>query len=132
MKLNLKYLLAFVVILVIESLIAIYIHDDIIRPYIGDILVVILMYTFIRAFIDKRLKWLPVYLFGFATAIEMAQHFNLLELLNLQGNKIARIILGSSFDVKDILCYLIGTVIIIAWEFKENIDGRNVNRNKKI
>lgn len=65
MKINIKYMLAFIILLITETFIALFINDTIIRPYIGDILVIILMYTLIKAFIQKSIKLLPVYLFFF-------------------------------------------------------------------
>lgn len=123
MKINLKYISAFLGLLLIEAAIALYIHDAIIRPYVGDILVVILMYTFIRGIIPKRIKLLPIYLFVFAVVVELAQYFEIVKILNLQNNKVISTIMGSSFDIKDILCYLIGTVILMFWEKIEK--GRN-------
>jgi hypothetical protein len=40
-KVRIKYLIVFTVLLSIEVLIAIYVHDTFIRPYVGDMLVVI-------------------------------------------------------------------------------------------
>ncbi|EOR20475.1 hypothetical protein A500_16975 [Clostridium sartagoforme AAU1] len=91
-------------------------HDNFIRPYIGDILVIILMYTFIRGVIDKKIKILPIYLFLFASFVEVMQYFKVIELLNLENNKVASIIMGTSFDIKDILCYFIGSMILIIYE----------------
>lgn len=116
MRINLKYLLVFLLLFITETIIALFVHDAIIRPYIGDILVVILMYTFIRGFIKKPIKFLPIYLFLFASAVEVSQYFHLVNRLHLQNNRAMLIILGNSFDIKDILCYLVGTVILIIWE----------------
>lgn len=124
MKLNIKYILAFIFILMIEIFIALFINDAIIRPYIGDILVVILMYTFIRGFAQKPIKFLPIYLFFFASIVEIMQYYRVVELLHLQNNKIASTIIGTSFDMKDILCYLIGTIILIIWD--KNIKYGNI------
>ena len=38
------------VIFCIEALIALYVRDNFIRPYVGDILVVVLVYSFVRMF----------------------------------------------------------------------------------
>ncbi|MCX7922584.1 MAG: DUF2809 domain-containing protein [Clostridia bacterium] len=119
MRINMKYMFAFFILLITETIIALFIHDTIIRPYIGDVLVVILMYTFIRGFIQKSIKFLPVYLFLFASIVELAQYYRIVDILNLQDNKIISIIIGTSFDTKDILCYLIATVILIIWEKME-------------
>jgi hypothetical protein len=115
-KINKKYLFAFLCLLIVEVIIALFVHDNIIRPYIGDFLVVILLYTLIRAFIGKPIKNLPVYIFLFAFAVEMAQYFRIIEILNLSDNKFAATILGTSFDIKDLLCYLVGAIVLKIWE----------------
>lgn len=116
MKINIKYIVSFTILFIIETIIAFFVHDQFIRPYVGDILVVILMYTFIRGFIKESIKFLPIYLFIFAAAVETAQYFHIVDLLHLKNNKVALIIIGNSFDIKDILCYLVGSVILIVWE----------------
>ncbi len=72
-----KSFLIFIAIFITEILIALYIHDKITRPYIGDTLVVLLMYYFIKTFF--RIKpWhniIAVTLFAFA--VEFGQYFNL-------------------------------------------------------
>jgi hypothetical protein len=65
MKINMRYLFGFIVLLITEIIIALFINDNIIRPYFGDILVIILMYTFIRGVIHKSIKFLAIYLFIF-------------------------------------------------------------------
>lgn len=116
MKINKKYIISFLILFIVEALIALFVHDNFIRPYIGDILVIILMYTFIRGVIDKKIKILPIYLFLFALFVEVMQYFKVIELLNLENNKVASIIMGTSFDIKDILCYFIGSMILIIYE----------------
>lgn len=116
MKINKKYIISFLILFIVEALIALFVHDNFIRPYIGDILVIILMYTFIRGVIDKKIKILPIYLFLFASFVEVMQYFKVVELLNLENNKVASIIMGTSFDIKDILCYFIGSMILIIYE----------------
>lgn len=115
-KPNIKYLLAFTILLLIETVIALFVRDTIIRPYIGDILVVILMYTFVKGVVSRPLKYLPVYLFLFAAAVEIAQYFQIVDRLNLRGNNVIATMIGTSFDSKDILCYLIAAVVLILWE----------------
>ena len=46
------------------------------------------------------------------------QYFRLAELLGLQGNTAARIILGSVFDWKDIACYGTGCLLIQIFEIR--------------
>lgn len=102
----------FITCLTIEILIAIFIHDNLIRPYIGDILVIITIYFFIKIFYTKKINVMPIYVFLFATFIEILQYINIVSLLSLQNNKVLSTIIGSTFDVKDIICYGIGTIIL--------------------
>jgi hypothetical protein len=121
--LNLKYLVIFIIFFTLETLIAIFIHDTIIRPYIGDILVIVLVYSFIRIFLKKKIKLLPVYVFLFAAIVELSQYFNLVEVLHLNKNKVLSIMLGSTFDIKDIICYFLGMILVFLYQsihFKES------------
>mgnify|MGYP000271255612 CR=1 FL=1 len=120
MKINPKYLIAFFVLLLIEIGIGLFVHDNIIRPYIGDVLVVVLIYTFIRGITKITIWHLPLYVFLFAAAVELAQYFRIVEMLHLQNNKIVSTIIGTSFDIKDIVCYLIAAAILTVWEHREN------------
>ena len=47
--------------------------------------------------------------------VEILQYFNYAQIL-FGDNKIAKTLLGSSFDIKDILCYVVGYLIIILIE----------------
>ena len=117
-KFNWRYFLTFIALLLTEVFIAVFVHDKIIRPYVGDILVIILMYTFIRTFIKKSIKLLPIYLFIFACMVEVAQYFNIVSKLSLQDNALISTAIGTSFDFIDILCYFIGTIVLIIWQGK--------------
>jgi len=128
MKLNIKYLFAFFILLIVEIIIALFVNDAFVRPYLGDVLVVILMYCFIRGIL-KPIKFLPLYLFIFASAVELAQYFRIVSILNLEDNKVISTILGTSYDTKDILCYLAAIVILIIWErFERKHHGRLIKR----
>lgn len=116
MKINIKYIIAFFILLTIETYIGLFVRDAIIRPYIGDILVVVLLYTLVRGLWGKPIRFLPVYVFVFAAAVELAQYFRIAELLQLQDNRLISTVIGTSFDIKDILCYLTGALLLVAWE----------------
>lgn len=107
---RLFYALCFVFLFIIETLIALYVRDSIIRPYVGDILVVILVYCFVRIFINKPLRWLPWAVLLFAYTVETLQYFQAADILKLQQNTVARTVVGSVFDWKDMLCYTIGCI----------------------
>ncbi len=109
---RLFYLVATIVLLMTEIWIALYVHDDFIRPYIGDLLVVIVIYCFVRIWIPEGRRLLPLYIFLFATAVEVLQYFDLVTILGLEHNRFFRILLGSVFDLKDILCYGVGCILL--------------------
>lgn len=112
-KKRLYYLLIFIILMVIEVLIAIYVHDSFIRPYVGDILVMGVLYTLIRVILPERIPYLPYLLFAFASTIEILQYFDFSSIFDFLNSRVIKIILGSTFDFKDILCYAIGTILIV-------------------
>lgn len=115
MKINYKYLGTFIILLLVEICIGLFVHDNIIRPFLGDALVVGVIYFFIRSFISKS-RFLAVYIFLFACLIEVGQYFNLVSLLHMENFKVAKIIIGSTFDLNDIFCYFLGTILIFVYE----------------
>ena len=118
MRKRIVYIVLTVILLAVEVVITLFVHDRLIRPYIGDILVVVVVYTFVRIWIPDSVRLLPFYVFLFATAVEVSQYFNLVELLGVSDNRFLRILLWTSFDVKDILCYAVGCLLIWAVERK--------------
>lgn len=117
MRKRLFYLTATLVFLAIEIFIGFFVHDGIVRPFIGDLLVVILIYTFIRIFIPEKVRMLPLYVFIFSVIVEILQYFKIVEILGLQDNRLMSTIIGTSFDIRDILCYFVGCVFCGIWEY---------------
>ena len=110
------YLAMTVFWLAVEVVIACYVHDRFIRPYVGDVLVVVVVYCFARIWVPPGVRLLPLYVFLFAAGVEVLQYFHLVELLGVGNNTFLRVVLGSVFDVKDILCYGIGCVFLEGFE----------------
>lgn len=108
MKLRTGYALGAVAVFVTETGIALFVHDAMIRPYIGDSLAVILLYLALRAVTPLRVLPAVLVALGIAFAIEFGQMFHLIDALGLRGNRIAGFILGGYFDVKDLGCYFAG------------------------
>lgn len=123
-QLRIKYAIAFGLLLLVEVMIALYVHDAFVRPYVGDMLVVILVYSFARIFIPERCRLLPLYVFLFAAGVEVLQYFKLVHVLGLEHNRFLRIVLGSVFDIKDIVCYGVGGILL---EVYERAKRRNKN-----
>lgn len=110
---NKKYFFIGGFLLFVEVLIALYLHDRIIRPYIGDLLVVIMIYCFLKAFYNGSVVVISLSVLIFAFIVEASQYFKLINYLGLQHSKIAGIILGSSFEWIDIAAYIIGIAIVL-------------------
>lgn len=115
------YLLLTVLLLCIEVVIALFVHDRFIRPYMGDVLVVVVIYTFIRIFIPEKLRLLPLYIFVFAAGVEGLQYLQIVDRLGLQNNPFLRILIGSVFDWKDIGCYAVGCLLLGGFEVYKSI-----------
>jgi hypothetical protein len=58
----------------------------------------------------------------FSYVIEILQYFHLVSLLGLQNNKIARIIIGTSFAWMDLVAYSVGIGLVLIFE-KANARG---------
>jgi Protein of unknown function (DUF2809) len=113
MKFRFSYFIVFVILLIIEICIAKYVHDTIVRPYVGDFLVVILIYCFVQSFFNTGVFKTAVATLFFAYAVEVAQYFKIVNILNLQNHKLASIIIGTSFEWIDILMYTLGIAMIL-------------------
>ena len=105
---RLLYALIFLVLTVIEVLIALFVHDAFIRPYGGDILITILLCALVRVFLPNGLPLLPLYVFLFSVGVELLQACDFVTRIGLSQNRFVRIILGTSFSYLDLLCYFIG------------------------
>jgi DNA integrity scanning protein DisA with diadenylate cyclase activity len=108
---NGRYFTAAIGLLLVEIAIAVFVRDNFIRPFVGDVLVVILIYCAIAAFWRINQKTVAIGIFIFACIVEVLQYFNFVQILNLQNNQVASIALGTSFDWRDILAYAIGTIV---------------------
>lgn len=116
-KPRILYLLMFLGLLLTEVLIALYINDNFIRPYFGDVLVTILLCCFCRIWIPHKVPALPVYVFLFATAVEVSQYFDLVKLLGFENNRFLSVLMGRTFGFLDIVCYAVGCVLFFALDF---------------
>ncbi len=115
MKKRLPYIIATVIIFAVEFFIALYVRDDIIRPYIGDVLVTVLLCTLVRSIYIKPIKGLWLWVFAFSIFVEITQYFHLADLLGIK-NTAVRIIMGGSFSFIDILCYFVGCLAFMLAE----------------
>lgn len=81
-----------------------------IRGFMGDVLVVILLYFLLKVlFVQLNKVKAAIIVFLFATFIELLQLFQFADLINAKG--ILRTAIGTHFDFWDILAYLLGVTI---------------------
>lgn len=113
---RLIYAALFLLILLSEILIALFVNDNFVRPYVGDMLVTVLICCFVRIFFPKGVKLLPVYVFLFAAAVEVCQYFDIVKLFGLEGNRFISVLLGRTFSLADILCYAAGCLAFFGLE----------------
>ena len=115
-KTRLTYALLFLSVLLAEILIALFVKDAFVRPYVGDMLVTVLICCFLRIFFPTGVKLLPVYVFIFASAVEVGQYFDIVKLLGLENNTFLSVMLGRTFSLADILCYAAGCILFFGVE----------------
>lgn len=115
-KLRFTYLLIFIFLLATETVIALFVSDSFVRPYVGDVLVIGVICAFFRIFIPDKIRILPLLTSAFAAGVELLQYFDFVSLLGLSDNRFFSILLGRTFDLKDIVCYVIGGVLFLTAE----------------
>ena len=121
---KLSYFVITILLFITEVFIALFLHDKIIRPYIGDFLVVILIYCFLRSFFNFSILSIAIATWLFACIVEFLQYLNIVHKIGLQNSKLAVIIVGNSFDWADILAYTLGIMVVVYVEkqfFRGNV-----------
>ena len=110
-----RNILIFTLLLVTEIAIAVFHFHKFVRGFIGDVLVIPLLFYFLRCFTRLRTLYLAGLVFLLGVLIELIQHSGMLNPL-LKNTPVLRIMVGTTFDWKDILAYGIGTIIILFFE----------------
>ena len=128
MRFKLLYFFLAVALFIIEAAIAAYMHDAFIRPYFGDLLVVILIYCAVKAFFNTPPVKTALAVFVFACLVELSQYFHFVELLGWDRSETAATVLGTFFSFTDILMYALGTLVIIAAEMYLKRNTKNLKQ----
>lgn len=115
-KLRPRYFLASLALLGVLVFIALFVRDQFVRPFLGDVLAVIWLYLTARALLDRSPALLATAVLLCAVALEVAQYVGVLTMLDLQHSRLARVILGATFDPLDLLAYVTGWGLILALE----------------
>jgi hypothetical protein len=120
-RFNLKYFLLAVLLFIIEVLIALYVHDQIIRPYVGDLLVVILMYCAVKSILKVSVLRTAIAVLLFSYVIETLQYLEFIEFVGLQNNTLASTVFGVGFSWIDMIAYTLGFAVILLAETRKDI-----------
>jgi len=112
------YFAVFYSLLLAEIAIALLLKTGFIRYTVGDFLCVILLYCFIKSFIETKAIYTAFLVLIISYTIEFAQFFNLLDYLNLRDNRLASLILGTSFSIQDLVAYSLGVICITFIDLK--------------
>lgn len=117
MKKKWIYLIVFLILLAVEFFIGIFVHDRFIRPYVGDVIVVVVLYFLIRCISPEKPTFLCLWIFLFAVFVEVTQVFPLVDLLGIR-NRFLRVVMGTSFSWNDMIAYLAGSIVNLIMDLK--------------
>lgn len=113
MKRRLVYFCLTILCLIACIFIVILFNDNqFIRGFIGDIIVISLIYFFIKIFYDFHAVKLTVFTLLVAFITEFLQYIKITTFFGLEHNTIAQLILGSVFDPYDLIAYTIGAILV--------------------
>jgi Protein of unknown function (DUF2809) len=116
MRFSSRYAIAFAVLLLVETLIALFVQDSFVRPYLGDSLAVVALYCLLLAFLAISRRGALVGAFVFACCLEVGQALRLVERLGLSDNRVMRVVLGTHYSTLDLVAYAGGVVLVLVLE----------------
>lgn len=105
-----------ILLFAVEVLIALFVHDGFVRPYVGDFLVVIFIYCFIKSFLKLSTIKVAGFVLLFSFSIEFLQYFKFVKRLGLGKSALANVILGNAFAWLDLVAYLTGIIAVVVVE----------------
>ena len=106
-KNGLRSLVCFIALVVI----ALFVRDSFIRPTFGDVLVVVWLYYFLASLFYMSVNWLVSLVVLIAFAVELGQLLQVAAWLGIELSSPLAVILGATFDWKDLLAYCIGGLL---------------------
>jgi hypothetical protein len=115
-KLQKHWLYGAICLFCIEVFIAAFLHDRIIRPYVGDLLAVVFLYCLAKSVAPLPVGPTVLGVLLFAYTLEALQYVHLLAHLGLQHSRLVSIVLGSHFEWVDMLAYTLGAGLILVAE----------------
>lgn len=86
-------------------------HKPVVRGFLGDIVVIVLIYYFINGIHEFNSFKLMLFTLLLSFTIEFMQFLHIAEVLGVENNLFFRLVFGSVFDVMDLVAYTIGASI---------------------
>lgn len=113
MTLSLPYLCLTLGLFAVELFLALYVRDDFFRPFVGDMLVVVLIYSAIRTVWDNRTTSLVLGILAFSFTVEFLQKIDIVQILGWEHNTLASVVIGRTFSWPDLAAYTAGCTLIL-------------------
>lgn len=119
MKKRLPYIILLVLIIAVEVVIAFTQHNNWLRYYGGDVIVVWAVYCLVQSITGGKFNHYIVHIgvLAFAFLVEFLQKIHFVDFIGLGDNAFFRTLIGTSFAVEDLLSYALGTAIACAGTF---------------
>ncbi|NOH82585.1 DUF2809 domain-containing protein [Vibrio sp. 03-59-1] len=111
---GLKSFICFIALVVI----ALYVRDSFIRPTFGDVLVVVWLYYLLASILSMPVKWLAALVVLIAFVVEFGQLLQVATWLGIESPSLLAMILGATFDWKDLFAYGVGGALCCWMEAK--------------
>lgn len=126
LKFNTGYFLLTIFLFLTEVFIAVKLEDIFfVRAYLGDVIVVILLFTFVRSLMKINNQTLILGIFAFSCLVEFAQYFKIAEKIGFPEGSLMYIVIGNSFSWVDILCYAAGCALLyLLVKIKDSRQGK--------
>lgn len=86
-------------------------HKPVVRGFLGDSIVIVLIFYFIKGIHDFNSFKLMLFTLLLSFIVEFMQFLHIAEVLGLENNMLFRLVFGSVFDVMDLVAYTIGACL---------------------
>lgn len=114
MKARLPYIIGFILLVGVEVCIGVFYFNSFIRSYIGDVIIVWVLYCLFRIIFPKRFNSYAVALgiLIFSFIVEFLQKAHIADVLGIE-NPFLRTLIGTSYAVEDLWSYAAGTAVTV-------------------
>ncbi|HIB36683.1 DUF2809 domain-containing protein [Mesonia sp.] len=116
LKFRYTYFMLFMGFFLAEVAIERYFHVGFIRGVFGDYLIIFVIYCFLLSFLKLKKFYVAIAVLILAYTIEIAQYLNILALLKVNKSRSTDMLVGSSFDWRDMAAYTLGFLTILGVE----------------